>query len=59
VCRLQTQSYSFQTKSAQLKRSLWWKNVKLWICILVTFLIIVAVLVAILLIYFGVVKGSL
>jgi hypothetical protein len=56
--RLQTRSYAFQTKSAQLKRSLWWKNTKLWCCILGIFLLIVAVIVVILLIYFGVVKKS-
>jgi magnesium-transporting ATPase (P-type) len=58
VGRLQTRSYAFQTKSAQLKRSLWWKNTKLWCCILGIFLLIVAVIVVILLIYFGVVKKS-
>jgi hypothetical protein len=59
ACRLQTRSYAFQTKSSQLKRSLWWKNTKLWCCILGIFLLIVAVIVVILLIYFGVVKKDL
>jgi vesicle-associated membrane protein 7 len=56
--RLQTQSYSFQTKSSQMKRSLWWKNVKLWLCIGGIFILIVAVILIIVLIYLGVVKNA-
>ena len=35
----------FQTSATRLKRKLWWQNVKLWIILIIIFLVIVAVIV--------------
>ena len=52
---METQSYAFKQSGQELKRALWFKNVKLWICIgvLLVFIFIVILMIIGLILYWS------